>query len=62
MKKKKLKIWNEQDYLNWIKQETPLKEKYFAMYSTVWDAVVTNPNLMTIPFRRPHGSSRRWSF
>lgn len=47
---RKLKIWTETDYLNWVKQETPLKEKYFAMYSTVWDAVVTNPNLMTIPF------------
>ncbi len=50
MKQRKLKVWSEEDYFNWVKRETPLKEKYFAMYSTVWDAIVTNPNLMTIPF------------
>jgi branched-chain amino acid aminotransferase len=50
MKQRKLKVWSEEDYFNWVRRETPLKEKYFAMYSTVWDAIVTNPNLMTIPF------------
>jgi branched-chain amino acid aminotransferase len=50
MKQRKLKVWSEEDYFNWVRRETPLKEKYFAMYSTIWDAIVTNPNLMTIPF------------
>lgn len=47
---RKLKIWSETDFINWAKQKTELKEKYFAMYSTVWDAVITNPKLMMIPF------------